>query len=208
MVNFRRQLLRYESCADNYLKSEKANYKQLITAKQELCPIGVDNVSGNIDRLLRLLKNEYEIYQEILELSKTKKQIIVDGNIKDLDEMTKQEQKMIKIIIGFEKERSALVDKIERDLGIGQVQNITELTAYFEADQQQELNQIKDGLASVVKELGDQNEFNSKLIGQSLEIIDFNMNLLSSSHNQHAGYGSDADEMDVNRKSNLFDVKV
>ncbi len=134
----------------------------MITAKQELCPIGVDNVSGNVDRLLRLLKNEYEIYQEILELSKNEKnKIIVDGNIKDLDEMTKQEQKMIKIIIGFEKERSALVDKIERDLGIGQVQNITELTAYFEADQQQELNQIKDGLASVVKELGDQNEFNS-----------------------------------------------
>lgn len=165
-------------------------------------------MSEKIDSLLRLLKNEYNMYMDILEFSKCKKETIVNGDIKELDKMTKQEQVMVKTIIGFEKERSVMVDDIVRELGIGRVKNISELISYFNDGQKDEFINIKKELSDVVRELGNQNDLNGKLINQSLEIIDFNINLISSAHNQHSGYGSDADEKDVKRKSTLFDVKV
>lgn len=169
---------------------------------------GVICVSEKVDSLLRLLKNEHEIYADILEFSKAKKQTIIDGDIKELDKMTKQEQVMVKTIIELEKTRARIVDDISISLGISKVKNITELMDYFDAEQKIQFKAVKDELSTIVEELSYQNEQNGKLIGQSLEIIDFNLNLIESVHNQHAGYGSDADEKDVKRKSNLFDVKV
>lgn len=165
-------------------------------------------MSDNVDRLFDLLGKERDLYQEILTLSKEKKEIIVEGKTKELNEMTQKERKMIKIIIDFEKNRSSIVEAIEKDLGIGRIENITELLDFLDEPDRRTLTALKEDLKTVVKELGHQNEMNGKLIGQSLEIIDFNLNLLSSSNNQHAGYGSDADETDVNRKSNLFDARV
>jgi len=158
--------------------------------------------------LLILLKKEQDLYNEILELAKEKRQIIVEGKIKELEQMTKREQRMISMLLGVEKKRSAVVEGLVKELGIGTVNNISELLEHLDVDTAREFLEIKESLSVSVKKLSNENDVNSKLIGQSLEIIDFNMNLLASINNENVGYGSDADEKDVKRKSNLFDVRV
>lgn len=158
--------------------------------------------------LLILLKEEQDLYNEILELAKEKRQIIIEGKIKELEQMTKREQRMISKLLGVEKKRSAAVERLVKELGIGPVNNISELMGYLDEETTQAFIEIKMSLSDSVKKLSNENDVNSKLIGQSLEIIDFNMNLLASINNENVGYGSDADEKDVKRKSNLFDVRV
>lgn len=158
--------------------------------------------------LLDLLKVEQGLYNNILEMAKEKQLIIIEGKTKELELMTKREQEMISKLLGVEKKRSLVVDKLVKELGIGTVHNISEIMEYIDKETAKEFMEIKLTLSESVKKLTNENEVNSRLISQSLEIIDFNMNLLSSINNENVNYGSNADEKDVKRKSNLFDVRV
>ncbi|TCO76471.1 flagellar protein FlgN [Marinisporobacter balticus] len=165
-------------------------------------------MSKSIEQLILALNKEYEIYQDYLVLAKKKRDMVVQGNMKALDKLTKKEQNMIANMGKIEKIRITIIGNILFEEKIDWVENITELTNYFDESSKTELINLKENLGILLQEIKHINEFNSKLIQQSLDYIDFNVNLLTSVELKGNTYGSKADDKDLKQRPNLFDAKI
>lgn len=165
-------------------------------------------MSKSVEQLILALNKEYEIYQEVLEIAKQKRSVIVEGKIKDLDDITSKEQTMILSIGKLENIRQAILQNIVNELDIDEAQNISQLSKYLDDKSKKEILAIRDKFDDILKSVKNQNDLNSKLIQQSLEYIEFNKNLLTSLENQGSTYSSNADEKDMKIKSNLFDARI
>ena len=63
------------------------------------------NVDKGINAVIDILKEEHGYYKDLVELSKSKKNIIIEGKVAELDKMVKLEQNMIFNIGQLEKKR-------------------------------------------------------------------------------------------------------
>lgn len=165
-------------------------------------------MSKSVKQLIQALNQEYEIYKEVLEIAKKKRQIIVEGKIKDLDDITSKEQAMILSIGKLENIRQSILKNIAKELEIDEVENISQLSKHLDTKSKEEVLAIREKFDDILNTIRDKNDLNNKLIKQSLEYIEFNKNLLTSLENQGSTYGSSANEKDVNIKKNLFDAKI
>lgn len=165
-------------------------------------------MSKSVEQLIIALNKQCEMYQEVLEIGRKKRDIIVEGKIKELDGITGKEQAMILSIGKLENIRESIVKNIVRELNLSEIQNISGLAQYLDDKTKNKLLAIRDTLTEILKMVKEENDLNSKLIEQSLEYIEFNKNMLATLENKGSTYGSNADEKDVNIKNNLFDAKI
>ncbi|HQA58846.1 MAG TPA: flagellar protein FlgN [Acetivibrio sp.] len=162
-----------------------------------------------INDLIDILEKELKIYEDILEISKNKTDIIVKGKVKELENITELEQSFIAQIGKLEAAREDLVDKICSDIGKDSSKNITvtELMGYIEASQAERLNSYKENMVSLLKEIKDKNDLNAKLIKSSIDYIDFSINIMSNVSVEGNNYSGKAQINDSEKKT-YFDVKL
>lgn len=165
-------------------------------------------MSKSVEQLILALNKEYEIYQDYLGLAKKKRDMIVSGNVKELDKLTTQEQNTIEIIGKIDQIRTSIVGNLLYELNIEYVEDLTELTSYFEDSYKLQVLDIKIKLETLLGEIQNLNELNSKLIQQSLDYIEFNMNVVTSLDTAGSTYGDSANEKDLKKRTSIFDAKV
>ena len=159
--------------------------------------------------LIDVIEKESKIYEDILEISKNKTDIIVKGKVKELESITELEQSLIVQIGKLEAVREDLVNKICSNIGKDSSSNmtITELIGYIEAPQAEMLSSYKDNMISVLKEIKDINDINAKLIKSSIDFIDFSINIMSNVNSDGNNY-SDNGQINDSEKKTYFDVKL
>jgi hypothetical protein len=165
-------------------------------------------MADSMEQLIIVLKNEEEIFRDYIELAKKKKEIIIAGHVKELDSITKVEQEMIIKMGKIDHIRTSIIGNLLLELGIKSVKNISELVKYLPEEVGIKVTELRNRLEENIKEIKEINELNSSLIKQSLEYIDFNMNLMMSLESKGSTYGVKADEKDMKLRSNIFDVKI
>ncbi|WP_432662662.1 flagellar protein FlgN [Wukongibacter baidiensis] len=165
-------------------------------------------MSKSVEQLMIALNKEYEMYQDVLEIARKKRNVIIEGKIKELDGITGEEQAMIISIGKLENIRESIIRNIVKEMNVSDIKNISMLAEHLDDKTKNEILAIRDKFSEVLKMVKEENDLNSKLIEQSLEYIEFNKNILTTLENRGSTYGSDADERDVNIKSNLFDAKI
>lgn len=165
-------------------------------------------MSSLVEQLIRTLKGEQEIYNEVAALAEKKKQIIIDGNLKELEQITKREQEIVGILIKLENLRSQTAEELAVESGIASPGTLRDLIPYLPQESQAEVMTLQDHLKGSIKAVHEWNELNEKLLQQSLEIVEFNLNLISSMGNVSQGYTSLAEERGEKDKINIFDAKV
>ncbi|SHI61915.1 FlgN protein [Geosporobacter subterraneus DSM 17957] len=165
-------------------------------------------MSKSVEQLITALKKEYDIYRDYVDIAKKKKDIIIKGNIKELDHITGLEQDMILNMGKIDKIRAAIIGNLLNELKVKEIANISELAPYLEEEDRVKVLNLKDKLEKVLQEIQELNDLNGRLIQQSLEYINFNLNLMTSASTQGTTYGNRADEKNVKTKPNLFDVKI
>lgn len=161
-----------------------------------------------MNELLGILDNELNIYKEMLELSKQKTQIIVEGKVTELDKIVKVEQALVIQISKIEKKREAIFESASHEGGINKNNwNITELKKISTPEQGTRLEKYKESMSKMIPELTRVNQMNSKLITNSLDFIEFSLNLLSTADISSNNYGSKGDTLNKEKK-NLFDIRL
>ncbi|HPD00752.1 MAG TPA: flagellar protein FlgN [Acetivibrio sp.] len=162
-----------------------------------------------INDLIDVIEKELKIYEDLLEISKNKTDIIVKGKVKELESITELEQSLIVQIGKLESVREGLVDKICSDIGKDSSTNmtITELIGYAEAPQAERLNSCKEKMTSALNEIKDINDINAKLIKSSIDFIDFSINIMSNINSDGNNY-SDNGQVNDSEKKTYFDVKL
>lgn len=136
-----------------------------------------------IENLISILEQETAEYEMLLELSQKKTPVIVAGDLTQLEKITDEEQLVASRITRLDGERMEVVKDIanvtNKDVESLKLANLIEMLA-SRPQESKKLAELHDRLKIVVDNLRRVNEQNGELIAHSLEMVEFDMNLLQA----------------------------
>ena len=133
-----------------------------------------------------ILEKELHIQKELLGLSKELTDVIINGEIKELDNILKVQQTMIMTLGKLEEERMEISSRLgDEDI------TMTDLIARAEGKLAVRLQELFDDFSYVIDEQKTINNINKKLLKTNLEYIEFTLSNLTG-----------------NKTINLFDEKA
>ena len=165
-----------------------------------------------MEELITTLSKEEELYRELLPIQERKTQIIIENNIEQLQVITGEEQETIDKVTALERKREEIIKDIGTVLNKNPktltLTNLIQIMAKQPEDRDK-LQELHDRLEESVKKLVKVNERNQMLIKQSLEMIEFNMNLLQSTRIvPGSNYTKNASEWEPGAfQTGMFDAK-
>lgn len=129
------------------------------------------------------LRKEHAEYEVLLEMSKKKTPIIVKGDTDALSKITEEESAVVDRITHLDKHRVEVLTDIasvlNKDVNTLTVPDLIALLARQPKEQGQ-LREVYDLLKVTLTEMKRVNEQNGKLIELSLEMVQFDMNLIQA----------------------------
>lgn len=152
-----------------------------------------------IEELIDVLEQECIIYEDLYNVSDTKTQAIVRGDIESLQKITEDEQNVIEKVLVLEKRRQGIVDNIAVVLNQrSKVMTIADIVRIMEnqPEFQKPLSRLHQRLRTVVTKLQQVNGQNRELLENALEMTEFNINVL-----QTAGQAPETANYDKNSYS-------
>ena len=122
-----------------------------------------------MEDLIDVLNKEEEQYQGLIELGKKKREVVIQADIKTLDEITATEQEVASNLQNLAKKRTRVLNDMATVLGRnpGEV-TITKMISYLEEQpvEQKQLMEVKERLLQTGKEMAAINEQNEILLNQ------------------------------------------
>ncbi len=140
-------------------------------------------MASMMENLIGVLQEELEAYKEFIPILQNKTVAIIKNKVEDLQSISNQEQFYLDKINCLENKREEIVKNIaivfDKDYKNLNIKTIIKMLDKQPKDQFA-LSKLHDELISTVKVIMDINEHNQSLIEQSLEMIEFNMNVIKS----------------------------
>lgn len=134
-----------------------------------------------MENLLDVLEQEDAAYQELLQLSMKKTPIIVKGDVASLESITDEEQSVVSRINLLDKQREEVMKDIanvlNKDVNTLKLSNLVQLLK-SQPKEQGRLSELTDRLRSTTGHMQRVNEQNKELLESSLEMVEFDLNLL------------------------------
>lgn len=150
-----------------------------------------------IEELITVLEEEDKIYKMLMTLSTEKTPIIIKGNLEKLKEITGIEQALVEKLVRMEKRRTDVVDDmalvLNKKVEDLTVRNIVKMLEGQE-EEKKRLSLVHDSLKQTLDGISRLNEMNMNLINSSLEMVEFNINMLKGLYQapETGNYGRDA----------------
>ena len=133
-------------------------------------------------KLITLLNQTLTLYQALLALSRKKRDVLVEARPQELEQLTKQEEVLIIEAGRLETARLNLAREIAAAAGLPPAATaLSSLIDKADRETARELSALSESFEQVTKELLEINGLNTKLIEQSLDFINYNINILSQS---------------------------
>ena len=136
-----------------------------------------------MDDLIQVLESENNEYQRLAELSKQKKQVIIDADVPSLEKIVDLEQDVASKIQNLDVRRrkvmhdmSVVLNKPEEGFT---VDTILEMLS-SQPKEQERLQNVKKQLKTTLAEVRKINEQNQTLLNQALEMVEFDLTLFRS----------------------------
>ncbi|MBS7525794.1 flagellar protein FlgN [Fusibacter paucivorans] len=164
-------------------------------------------MSKSIDQLILTLNKESDIYAEVLELSKKKREAIKANALDELSEITTYEQGLVVTLFKLEEIREKVVDMVMRENHIETAENLTELTNSLSYEDRSKVLNAKDRLIVLVKNVTEENRFNNRVLEERLQLINLNIELMTQVGDDSGKYNRKAVSEDQEHKS-IFDRRV
>ena len=136
-----------------------------------------------IEELMTTLESEITEYNKLLELTKKKTPIIIKGDMEQLRLVTDEEQSVADAIAALDVKRASvtkdIAEVINKDVESLKLSVLIEMLVK-QPQEQQRLANITDRLKTVVNSVKMINDQNKELIAHSLEMVEFDLNLIKS----------------------------
>lgn len=164
----------------------------------------------SLQSLISILEKLEKMHKSLLELAFKKTEIIKNGDMDQLDDVTKQEQTHVAAIETLEQQRQRIVTDYLRAKGIAPIDTPTVGDVIDAADSEEEreqLQQVRNRLLLVIDDLQKQNQLNQTLVFQSLQFVSMTLDLLRPRPEQinysNKNYGSSSTS-----KKSMFDSQA
>lgn len=137
-----------------------------------------------IEELVDVLEKEAELYQQLIPMSREKTRIIIGNDVTALQGITEKEQLVIEQVNALERKRVEIMDNIK--IVINRKSDSLNLKTLIglldnQPKEQHELSVLHDKLNISINQLIEYNNRNKDLIQESLDMIEFNMNVIQGS---------------------------
>ncbi|MBM7561319.1 flagellar protein FlgN [Fusibacter tunisiensis] len=164
-------------------------------------------MTKSVEQLILTLDKESEIYRDVLELSTKKRTAIRANEIDTLEKLAGEEQALVVTLFKLEEIREKVLDNLMRELKLDNIDTVSQLTQFLMPEDRKKVQAAKDQLVVLVKNAADENRFNNRMIQDKLELIEFNINVLTEVSDTSGKYDKKAVNDSYERK-NLFDARV
>ncbi|MFG6369417.1 MAG: flagellar protein FlgN [Lachnospiraceae bacterium] len=150
-----------------------------------------------LENLIDVLDRENVQYEKLIVLAESKTPVIVAGDIENLGKITEDEQEIVGIIQGMEKQRDKfladIANVVNREVETLKLIDLIQMLDKM-PDQQQKLEGIQKRLRATIDKLREVNDKNQMLLAERLDMVDFNLNMIRAmkSAPQTANYSRDA----------------
>lgn len=136
-----------------------------------------------MENLIEILNGECSEYEGLLELTQEKTAYIIKGDLENIQRITDEEQVYLGNLNRLEKKRTEVIADIanvlNKDVTTLKLTNlITMLSA--RPEEQKQLTDVVDRLRTAGHKMQTANERNKELLKHSLELVEFDLNLLQS----------------------------
>lgn len=136
-----------------------------------------------MENLIEVLNDECSEYEGLLKLSREKTAFIVKGDLENIQRITDEEQEWVGRLNRLEKKRlevtADIANVLNKDVTTLKLTNLIQLLNARPAEQKM-LEETKERLQTVVRKMQLVNEQNRELIQHSLELVEFDLNLLQA----------------------------
>ncbi len=136
-----------------------------------------------MEELIDCLESEAKEFDKLLTISQQKTPVIVHNKIAELQKITDEEQIIVSRITGLETKRETvtkdIAEVINKDVEELQLTTLIELMSNQPVERKR-LSDVHDKLSSTVKQLRQVNENNAELIKHALEMVNFDLSIVTS----------------------------
>jgi len=130
--------------------------------------------------MIRLVSEEKAAYEQILELSARKKDVLIKGDVVLLGEIVKDEIEVLNRIRQWENKREALSAAMAEQCGLAEGQlSMDELIRRASGEKRQELIRLKEEFGKLIEKIAAVNDANKKLIHMQLKYTSFFLNMVT-----------------------------
>lgn len=137
--------------------------------------------NSTVRRINEAMEKECCVYQDILDVSRSKKEAIINGKISDLEKLLKIEQNLLIKAGRLSSERESLAEQLAEEKGISRENiSISRIIDVIEEEEATSIENTRGRFLGILNELDGTNRLNSSLVEHSLEYINFSINLLNS----------------------------
>ncbi len=167
-----------------------------------------------VEVLIDTLTKEGSEYVTLLDLSKKKTPVIIAGEVEELQKITDEEQVVMDRLIALDSKRADtmkdIAEVMNRDVKTLKLSHLIEMLEK-RPHERDALARLHDQLKATVGELKLINDQNRELIKQSLDIVDFKLNLIKAQRTapETGNYSKSADVVgaSLGGPSGGFDAK-
>lgn len=136
-----------------------------------------------MEDFISILEKENGEYERLTELSQEKRQIIIDGNIPALEEITSREQEVTSVLKNLENKREEVVNDMSIVLSKKPEElTITNMIAFLnkQPKEQKQLEELREKLRNTLERMADINAQNEVLLKHAIEMTEFDLTLFKS----------------------------
>lgn len=136
-----------------------------------------------MEDFINILEKENGEYERLTELSQKKRQIIIDGNIPALEEITSREEEVTGVLKNLENKREEVVNDMSIVLSKKPEElTITNMIAFLnkQPKEQKQLEELREKLRNTLEKMADINAQNEVLLKHAIEMTEFDLTLFKS----------------------------
>ena len=136
-----------------------------------------------MEDLISILEQEDSLYEDLLKLSMRKTPVLISGDLEALSRITEDEQEIVNKVNALDKKREEgmkdIANVLGKDVKTLKLTDLIEILRSRPAEQNR-LAAIYDKLSDTIGQMKRTNEQNKELIESSLEMVQFDMNVLQA----------------------------
>ncbi len=132
-----------------------------------------------LQKLNAVLKKELDCYQKLYKVAKEKKETLISSDSDKLLELINEDREIIEQIEKLEEERKKIIEKVKDKFGFDDENpTYTQIIKKLPEEWQEKLSSLRTDLLTLIEEFHIQNEENSSLLEQALELNKFSLDTI------------------------------
>jgi len=162
----------------------------------------------SIAQIVETLQQQLSMYNKLLTLENDKTPLIKSNDIIGLNVLTQKEKLLLEQADKLEQVRNLLTSRYFKEIGFRYRSGILSdlIKSVSNPEDKEQLSALHHDLTSTLNELKKVNELNQKLIQQSLDFINFSINLMIDDPNEDVTYQHPMNQLG-NKRGSFYDSK-